>query len=43
MSGRSKKEWENRFECVKRLMSVMDTLSEDFGGNTEILKTCIPC
>jgi hypothetical protein len=37
---RSKKTWEYRYQCVKRLMSVMDTLSEDFKNNTEILETC---
>lgn len=37
---RSKKEWENRYECVKRLMDVMDALSNDFENNTEILETC---
>ena len=40
MAGRSEKEWENRFQCVKRLMCVMDSLSDDFGGDDEILKTC---
>jgi len=37
---RSKKEWENKFECVKRLMSVMDSLANDFGPNSEIIETC---
>jgi hypothetical protein len=37
---RTKEEWENRYQCVKRLMSVMDTLSEDFEGNDRILETC---
>ena len=37
---RTKEEWENRYQCVKRLMSVMDTLSEDFEGNNRILETC---
>ena len=37
---RTKQEWEKRYQCVKRLMSVMDTLSEDFENNTEILETC---
>ncbi len=40
MAGRSEKEWENKFECVKRLMYVMDSLSNDFGENHEILETC---
>ena len=37
---RTKQEWEKRYQCVKRLMSVMDTLSEDFENDTEILETC---
>ena len=37
---RTKEEWENRYQCVKRLMSVMDLLSEDFEGNNQILETC---
>lgn len=37
---RTKEEWENRYECVKRLMSVMDQLSEDFEHNQKILETC---
>lgn len=37
---RTKEEWENRYQCVKRLMSVMDTLSVDFEGNNRILETC---
>ena len=37
---RSKKEWENRFHCVKKLMSAMDDLSYEFENNTEILETC---
>ena len=37
---RTKEEWENRYECVKRLMSVMDTLSIDFEGDTKKLQTC---
>lgn len=37
---RTKQEWENRYQCVKRLMSVMDTLSVDFEGNNRILETC---
>jgi hypothetical protein len=37
---RTKKEWENRYECVKRLMSVMDMLSVDFEGDTKKLETC---
>ena len=40
MAGRSEKEWENKFECVKRFMSVMDSLSVDFGGDSDILETC---
>ena len=27
---RTKEEWENRYQCVRRLMSVMDSLNEDF-------------
>ena len=37
---RTKQEWENRYQCVKRMMSVMDSLSEDFVGNKQILETC---
>jgi hypothetical protein len=37
---RTKEEWENRYQCVKRMMSVMDTLSKDFEGNNKILETC---
>ena len=37
---RTKEEWENRYQCVKRLMSVMDLLSNDFEGNNQILETC---
>jgi len=37
---RTKEEWENRYECVKRLMSVMDALSVDFEGDTKKLQTC---
>ena len=37
---RTKEEWEYRFECVKRFMSVMDSLSEDFKGDSKILETC---
>ena len=37
---RTKEEWENRYQCVKRLMSVMDSLSNDFEGNNQILETC---
>jgi len=37
---RTKQEWEKKYQCVKRLMSVMDTLSEDFENDTEILETC---
>ena len=37
---RTKEEWENRYECVKRLMSVMDTLSVDFEGDTKKLEIC---
>lgn len=37
---RTKEEWENRYECVKRLMSVMDILSVDFEGDTKKLQTC---
>jgi hypothetical protein len=40
MKARSEKEWENKFECVKRLMSVMDSLANDFGPNAEIIETC---
>lgn len=40
MSSRSKKEWENKFECVKRFMLVMDSLSEDFAGDSSIIETC---
>jgi len=36
---RSKKEWEKRYQCTKSLMSSMDTLSENFENNTEILET----
>ena len=35
---RSKKIWEYRYQCVKSLMTSMDTLSEDFENNTEILE-----
>lgn len=37
---RTKEESENRYQCVKRLMSVMDTLSVDFEGDTKKLQTC---
>ena len=37
---RTKEEWENRYQCVKRMMSVMDSLSKDFEGNKQILETC---
>ena len=36
---RTKEEWENRFQCVKRLMSVMDSIAEDFEGD-KVLETC---
>ena len=37
---RTKEEWEYRYQCVKRMMSVMDSLSKDFEGNKQILETC---
>jgi len=37
---RTKEEWENRYQCVRRLMSVMDSLNEDFNDNHQILETC---
>lgn len=37
---RTKEEWENRYQCVTRLMSVMDSLNEDFNDNHQILETC---
>ena len=37
---RTKEEWENRYQCVRRLMSVMDSLTEDFNDNHQILETC---
>jgi aspartokinase-like uncharacterized kinase len=37
---RGNKEWEHRFQCVKRMMSVMDSLTEDFVNDNEILETC---
>ena len=40
---RTKEEWENRYQCVKRLMSVMDTLSVDFEGDTKNYKHVQPC
>jgi hypothetical protein len=39
MQLRTKEEWENRFQCVKRLMSVMDSIAEDFEGD-KMLETC---
>jgi len=37
---RTKEEWENRYQCVRRLMSVTDSLNEDFNDNHQILETC---
>ena len=37
---RSKEDWENIFQCVKRFMSVMDSLSYDFENNSDIIQTC---
>lgn len=37
---RTNKEWENRFQCVVRMMSIMDSLSEEYVNDDEILKTC---
>ena len=40
MGNRTEKEWENKFECVKRFMSVMDSLSDDYGKDSDIVVTC---
>lgn len=37
---RTEKEWENRYQCVKRFMGVMDLLSEEFKNDQKILETC---
>lgn len=37
---RTEKKWEYKFECVKRLMSVMDSISEEFLDNSEIIEIC---
>ena len=37
---RTNKEWENRFQCVVRMMSIMDSLYEEYVNDDEILKTC---
>ncbi len=36
MGKRSEKDWKNKFKCVKKLMSVMDTLGED----DELIECC---